>query len=96
MILVTGATGFIVSAVLQRLLSDDQSRSIAVAVRRDCQRWPQQKLSWITGGLELSYDWSIALLDVSAVVHCAAHVHVMSGGNRSLEPKALEVEFFPM
>lgn len=78
MILVTGATGFVGKAVVQRLLAEDQSRCVAVAVRRDDRRWPERVLPRVTGDLEPSIDWSMALADVSAIVHCAARVHVMA------------------
>ncbi len=78
MILVTGATGFVGSAVVQRFLADDQTQHIAVAVRRNGQFWPQRVLPWVTGDLEPSTDWSLALVNVSAIVHCAARVHVMA------------------
>ena len=78
MILVTGATGFVGGAVVQRLLADDQTLRIAVAVRRDGQRWPERVFPRTTGDLERSTDWSIALADVSAVVHCSARVHIMA------------------
>ncbi len=78
MIFVTGATGFVGKAVVQRLLADDQSRRVVVAVRRDGQQWPENVLPRVTGDLEPSTDWSVALGGVSSVVHCAARVHVMS------------------
>ncbi|NDP39356.1 MAG: SDR family oxidoreductase [Rhodoferax sp.] len=78
MILVTGATGFVGKAVVQRLLVDDESRRVAVAVRRDGQQWPDGVLPYVTGDLEPSADWSVALGGVSVVVHCAARVHVMA------------------
>ena len=78
MILVTGATGFVGRALVQRLLAEDESRRVAVAVRRGGQQWPQRVLPRVTGDLEPSTDWSVALGGVSAVVHCAARVHVMS------------------
>jgi nucleoside-diphosphate-sugar epimerase len=77
-ILVTGATGFVGRAVVQRLLAEDQSRRVAVAVRRDAPKLSDRVLQHVTGDLESSTDWSAALADVSAVVHCAARVHVMA------------------
>ena len=77
MILITGATGFVGKALLQRLLADDESRRLVVAVRRGGQRWPEQVLPIVTGDLTPSTDWSIALEGVAVVVHSAARVHVM-------------------
>lgn len=77
MILLTGATGFVGKAVVQRLLADDDSKRVVVAVRRDGQQWPAQVLPWVMGDLEPAADWSHALNRVSSVVHCAARVHVM-------------------
>ena len=77
MILITGATGFVGKALVQRLLADDESRRLVVAVRRGGQRWPEQVLPIVTGDLNLSTDWSIALEGVAVVVHSAARVHVM-------------------
>ena len=78
MILVTGATGFIGKAVLKRLLAEDQARCVVVAARSGGEHWPGAVLPRVTGDLEPSTDWSVALKDVSAVVHCAARVHVMN------------------
>ena len=78
MILVTGATGFVGKAVVRRLLAEDASRRVVVAVRRDNQQWPERVLPRVTGDLEPFTDWSLALEGVAAVVHCAARVHVMA------------------
>ena len=78
MILVTGATGFVGNAVLQRLLTENSLQSVVVAVRRKNRQWPERVLSRVTGNLEPSADWSRAFEDVVAIVHCAARVHVMA------------------
>ena len=78
MILVTGATGFVGEAVLQRLLVENNSKSVAVAVRKDRQPWPDRVVPHVVGDLDTTTDWSTALVGVSAVVHCAARVHVMA------------------
>ena len=73
----TGATGFVGKALLQRLLADDESRRLVVAVRRGGQRWPEQVLPIVTGDLNPSADWSGALKGVAVLFHSAARVHVM-------------------
>jgi nucleoside-diphosphate-sugar epimerase len=78
MILVTGATGFVGKAVVQRLLAEDESLRVAVAVRRGGQHWPQRVLPRLMGELEPSADCSTVLAGISAVVHLAARVHVMA------------------
>lgn len=78
MILVTGATGFVGRAVVQRLLAIDEPLQVVVAVRRDGQQWPANVLPRVTGGLEPSTDWTVALDGVLTIIHCAARVHVMS------------------
>lgn len=77
MILVTGATGFVGKAAVQRLLADGESRRVAVAVRKGGQPWPERVLPRVTGDLEPATDWSVGLEGVVVVVHCAARVHVM-------------------
>ena len=73
----TGVTGFVGKALVQRLLADDESRRLVVAVRRGGQRWPEQVLPIVTGDLNPSADWSGALKGVAVVFHSAARVHVM-------------------
>jgi nucleoside-diphosphate-sugar epimerase len=74
---ITGATGFVGKALVQRLLADDELRRLVVAVRRGGQLWPEQVRPIVTGDLHPSTDWSIALKGVAVVVHSAARVHVM-------------------
>jgi nucleoside-diphosphate-sugar epimerase len=76
-ILVSGATGFVGRAVVQRLLADDESRRLVVAVRRGGLQWPEQVKPIVTGDLNPSADWSIALEGVTVVIHSAGRVHVM-------------------
>ena len=77
-VFVTGATGFVGKAVIQRLLAEDAFRSVTVAVRRVGHHWPARVHPFLTGGLESTLDYSVALRGISVVVHCAARVHVMS------------------
>jgi nucleoside-diphosphate-sugar epimerase len=76
-ILVTGATGFVGKAVVQRLLADDESQLLVVMVRQNVHKWPVRVRPYVTGDLESATNWTLALNGVSAVVHSAARVHVM-------------------
>jgi len=76
MIPVMGATGFVGSTVVQRLVTD-QGAGIIAAVRRADQSWPSSVKPVIIGDMTPTTDWSTALDGVEAVVHCAARVHVM-------------------
>lgn len=77
MILVTGATGFVGGAVVRRLVAEGAASRVAVAVRRSGVAWPREVKAHVVGDMAPLTDWSVALADVSAVVHCAARVHVM-------------------
>jgi nucleoside-diphosphate-sugar epimerase len=78
-ILVTGATGFVGKALVQRLMAANMYPQIAVAVRRaGVRQWPANVLPLVTGDLLPHSDWSDALKGISVVVHCAARVHVMT------------------
>jgi nucleoside-diphosphate-sugar epimerase len=79
LILVTGATGFVGKALVQRLMAANVYPQIAVAVRRaGARQWPANVLPLVTGDLLPNSDWSDALEGISVVVHCAARVHVMT------------------
>jgi nucleoside-diphosphate-sugar epimerase len=85
-ILITGATGFVGKALVQRLLAYAVLRRLVVAVRIGGQQWPEAVLPIVTGDLKPSTDWSIALEGVAVVVHSAARVHVMQ--NSEADPLA--------
>ncbi len=72
-VLVTGANGFVGSAVLRRLAGDE--RPVLGAVRPR----PDMDPLWIAGPeLAPGADWRTLLEGVDVVVHAAARVHVMN------------------
>ena len=78
MILVTGATGFVGSALVRRLAADPACKGVVAAVRREAETLPEGVRQVQVGDLLPTTDWSLALQGVDAVVHCAARVHVMN------------------
>jgi nucleoside-diphosphate-sugar epimerase len=81
-VLVTGATGFIGSAVVERLLTMSHLMPV-LAVRREGKGLSDQPYA-VVGDLGPDNDWREALQDCRMVVHCAARVHVM--GDSSADP----------
>lgn len=76
MILVTGASGFVGRAVVERLAQE--RRNVLAALRVDAAtRWTGPARPMTVRDLDATTDWSAALTGVSAIVHCAARVHVM-------------------
>ena len=87
MILVTGATGFVGSAIVCTLLEKVDEDSVAVAVRVGGKNnWQSEVVEHVVGDLSSSTDWSAVLKGVTAVVHCAARAHVMN--DSSIDPLA--------
>lgn len=75
MILVTGASGFVGSALLRRLAADGPDvRAVYRSARTQPPAGVQQVL---VGDLGPELDWRAALESVVVVVHAAARVHVM-------------------
>jgi nucleoside-diphosphate-sugar epimerase len=73
--LVTGATGFIGTALVRRLAA--RGDAIRVALRRQAPT-PHSNVETVkVGEIDLATDWSAALRGVEAVVHLAARAHVV-------------------
>jgi nucleoside-diphosphate-sugar epimerase len=77
MILVTGATGFVGNALVNRLAAESAGNGVVAAVRQNNSPWPEGVREVQVGNLLTNTDWSDSLRSVNAVVHCAARVHVM-------------------
>ncbi|MDD0838929.1 SDR family oxidoreductase [Curvibacter sp. HBC61] len=77
MILVTGATGFVGSALVKRLVIESAFGGVVAVSRRLDVSWPEGVKRVQVSDLLPTTDWSVALRQVDAVVHCAARVHVM-------------------
>ena len=83
MILVTGANGFVGSALCQRLMTEQRS------VRAVTRRRPSHSLEtapFFIDAIDANTDWALALEGVRTVVHLAARVHVMR--DRTKDPLA--------
>lgn len=76
-LLLTGATGFVGSALARRLVRNSRFDVIA-AVRREAREVPDGVGTCRVRDLLPSTDWAHALIGVNVVVHAAARVHATS------------------
>jgi nucleoside-diphosphate-sugar epimerase len=74
-VLITGATGFVGTALVDRIVKEGRLL-VRATVRRASDVLPSV-VERVPGDLTPAADWLAALVDVSAVVHLAARVHVM-------------------
>jgi len=75
-ILITGATGFVGGAVMQRLV-DEKKHAVYAAVRQLSGVLPAEVSQVCTGGLAANTDYTEVLQGVDVVIHAAARVHIM-------------------
>jgi nucleoside-diphosphate-sugar epimerase len=75
LIFVTGATGFVGSALLNRLLND--GFEACASIRGNLSGALKGVKYHQIEDIHASTDWSLPLIGVRSVVHCAARVHVM-------------------
>lgn len=81
MILVTGSSGFIGGALVERLAVDHMPGQVVAMARQTGFACPDGVRQMHMGDLLCTTDWSSALEGVRVVVHCAARVHVISDKN---------------
>ena len=78
MVLVTGADGFVGSALCEKLRSEALTvRSVVRKLKPRSDNDPNVAIGDISAGT----DWALALKDMTHVVHLAARVHVMNDGS---------------
>lgn len=92
-LLVTGATGFVGKALVQRLASN-AVHDVRAAVRREITSMSDAVEIVKIGDYSPSTDWIRALDSVDVVVALAAHTHVMGrpGSERILEYRSVNVD----
>ncbi|HUL66986.1 MAG TPA: SDR family oxidoreductase [Burkholderiaceae bacterium] len=75
-VLVTGASGFVGRALVERLVAD-RRHSVRAAVRTPMTDLPAAVEQVRIAGIDATTEWRAALAGVEFVVHAAARVHVM-------------------
>lgn len=84
-ILITGASGFVGGAVLERL-STLANLGLIAAGRKPISGLPAAATSVLVADLKTDTDWRQALQAANVVIHCAARAHVMN--DHSSDPLA--------
>jgi len=75
-VLVTGATGFVGSELLQQLTNDSEFQ-LRAAIRNNVEGLPVDISAYQIGGIDADTDWYEALVECRTVIHTAARAHIM-------------------
>ena len=75
-ILITGANGFIGSALVLKL-AEVETGIIRIAVRKSTRLFPKRVEIFENFELADSTDWTDALKNIDVVIHCAARAHLL-------------------
>ena len=75
-LLITGVTGFVGQALIDKLYSDGYS--VVAAVRRESTVLGLDVDSIKVGNISEQTDWQPALNEIDVVIHCAARAHIMN------------------
>jgi nucleoside-diphosphate-sugar epimerase len=75
-VLVTGASGFVGRALVERLVTD-RRHSVRIAVRTPLTDLPPGVEQVRIADIDATTEWNTALAGVEVIVHAAARVHVM-------------------
>jgi nucleoside-diphosphate-sugar epimerase len=82
-LLITGSTGFVGGALLERFASDP-ARQVRVAVRRRVSSIPASVEQAVIGDLSSSKNLENSVRGMDAIVHAAARAHIVRAGADSL------------
>ena len=83
--LVTGATGFIGSELMQQLANDSELQ-LRAAARKKIEGLPVNISTYQIGDIDAHTDWREALAECRTVIHTAARAHIM--GDSAQDPLA--------
>lgn len=76
-ILITGATGFVGTALIKRLLQENVRLTAAVLAGEDARHLPTEVTQVTVQPLSEQSDYSACLQNIDIVIHLAARVHIM-------------------
>ena len=84
-VLITGATGFVGSRLVEVALDKQYNVSAVMRSAALSNQKSKHNLQWCIGNLSPDFDWSKNLQDIDCIVHCAARVHQMQEDSSDIQ-----------